>query len=71
MKNDLKGYYELVISQETCINSMKEQNDRLIEENQHLRMDLRNSETLNIEKQRHLDKLVEDNQIIMAKRDYL
>ena len=28
MKNDLKGYYELVISQENCINSMKEQNDR-------------------------------------------
>lgn len=70
MKNDLKGYYELVMSQENCINSMKEQNERLIEENQRLRIELRNSETLNIERQRNLEKVVDENEIIMGKRDY-
>jgi hypothetical protein len=69
MKTDLKGYYELIVSQENCINSMKEQNERLIAENQGIRIELRKMESFSMEIRRENDNLKEELEIVHRKRE--
>lgn len=69
MKTDLKGYYELIVSQENCINSMKDQNERLIAENQGIRIELRNMESFGMEIRRENDNLKEELEIVHRKRE--